>query len=259
MRIIQVLLSVLLIGTSNVSAQTSQKFLDSLYEEIDFLIGDSWHCEQTNNGFQVTYCRSCKVNYDEYINTTDFYTRDLTRIDFFQEHLIDSISYFSTVSSMPIPRKWTEEQRTEYFTNLYKPENILRFEIQIDKKWSEQKFNSTLSNNEQLKDSILKEPLYKSNMDIFSDYRFWIPVRHWKQRTKGLDFYFERLPYKSLILENSILIIHNKPFFFAEPMLIDKHDPTYFYKEENLLEGERRRVLKIIALVLGIHDYVIVN
>ncbi len=42
-------------------------------------------------------------------------------------------------------------------------------------------------------------------------------------------------------------------------MLVDKQDPEYFNKHENHLEDERERTLKIIALVLGIDDYVILN
>ncbi len=259
MKIFIVFIYCLLFNAFQSTAQKNQGVLDSLYNEIEFLIGPSWFFEETKNGFQVTYCKSCNENYHNYTDSTDLFSRELSRSDFFQEGLIDSISYYSTVSNAPIPRSWSDEQRVEYFTELYKADHILRFEVIIDKKWSKEKTTSVLSKNNQIKDSIIREPIYKSNMDIFSDYRFWLPAEYWKRRTQGLNIYFERLPYESLILENSIFILHNKPFFFSEPMLVDKRDDNYFYKEVNQLENERRRTLKIIALALGIHDYNIVN
>lgn len=259
MRITHTLLLFSLIFGVKVNAQNDQKFLDSLYNEIEFLIGDKWYFEKTNNGFQVTYCKSCKEAYIKYLDTTDFFSRELSREAFFQKELIDSVSYYRTVSISPIPLNWTNQQRIEYFSELYKAEDVLKFEVTIEKKWSDEKIKIVLSNNNQLRDSILKEPLYKSNMSIFSDYRFWLPEDYLSMRTQGLDFYFERLPYESLIIDESIFILHNKPFFFSRPMLVDKNDPEFFEKEENELEDERRRTLKIIALTLGIHDYNIVN
>ena len=259
MRVFKVFLFCLLLNPFHSFAQKNKDALDSLFSEIEFLIGPSWFFEVTKNGFEVTYCRSCNENYTNYLDSTDFFSRELYRSDFFQEGQIDSISYFSMVSNMPIPRNWTDEQRIEYFTELYRADDILKFEVIVDSEWSKEKTTSVLSKNNQLKDSILRKPLYKSNLDIFSDYRFWLPGEHWKRRTQGLNFYFERMPYESLIMDKSIFILHNKPFFFAEPMLVDKTDSEYFHKEQNRLEDERKRTLKIIALALGIHDYKIVN
>lgn len=259
MRLFKPLLYCLLITSFQSSAQTNREVLDSLYSEIEFLIGEPWFLEETNKGFQVTYCRSCHENYMNYIDSTDLFSRERSRLDFFRNDLIDSVSYFSIVSNAPIPRNWSDEQRIEYFTELYQANDILQFKVIVDEQWSSPKTASVLSKNNQLKDSILKEPLYKSNMDIFSDYRFWLPSEYWKRRTQGLNFYFERMPYESLIIDQAIFILHNKPFFFAQPLLVDKMDSEYFFKEQNYLEDERRRTLKIIALTLGIHDYKIVN
>lgn len=129
----------------------------------------------------------------------------------------------------------------------------------MKKKWTQDKFNAVLARNNQLKDSILLQPMYKTNMGIFSDYRFWLPEENLRSRTQGLDFYFERLPYESLTLDKSIFMLHNKPFYFAKTFLVDKKDQEYCLKQENHLEDERSRTLKIIALALGIHDFVIVN
>ena len=259
MRIKTVFLLSFLLNITSAVSQTSQRVMDSLYREIELLIGVTWFLEESINGFQVTYCKSCNESYINYLNITDFFSRTLARKDFFKEELMDSISYYSTVSNSPVSQKWTKQERIDHFSELYKTTDVLRFNVRFEKKWSNEKLDSILLKNNQLKDSILKEPLYKSNMKFFSDYRFWIPDDNWRRRTQNLNFYFERLPYESLILEESIFILHNKPFFFAEPMLVDKNDPEYFYKGENRLESERRRTLKIIALCLGIHNYVIVN
>jgi len=242
-----------------VYAQSNQKIIDSLYDEIEFLIGDDWYFEQTKTGFNVTFCRSCQENFNSYQETTDFFSRELTRDDFFQLELIDSISYYTHVSSYSNLSNHTREEKNKFLAEFYKADDILHFELTLSKKWTKEKIESVLSKNNQLKDSILREPLYKSNMGVFSDYRYWLPTNQWRSRTEGLNFYFERLPYESMIIDKSIFILHNKPFYFAEPMLVDKNDPEYFYYHENNLEDERRRTLKIIALVLGIHDYVIVN
>lgn len=223
------------------------------------MIGDSWYFKETKAGFRVTFCRSCNENYNTYEERTDYYSKKLMRDDFFKPELIDSVSNYATVSLPPHPTHYSRKEMNAYLSELYAPDGILQFDVIVSKKWSKEKVEMTLAKNNQLKDSILREPLFKTSMDIFSDYRYWLPEDHLRSRTKGLDFYFERLPYESIIIDNAIFILHNKPSYFSKPMLVDKSDPEYFYKEENHLEDERRRTLKTIALVLGIHDYVILN
>ncbi|XOV65905.1 MAG: hypothetical protein ACFHU9_09740 [Fluviicola sp.] len=122
---------------------------------------------------------------------------------------------------------------------------------------AEKKIERILAQNEELKVSIIREPLYKSNMNIFADYRYWLPGESWMRRTKSLNFYFERLPYESEIMDASILIDPSLSSFFGLYMLVDKEDAYFYKKRENLLMDERNRTLKIIALALGIHDYTI--
>lgn len=243
----------------HLNSQVSENKMDSLYHEIEFLIGDSWYFEEITNGFQVTFCKTCRDSYKRYLDTTNLFNRNLTRSDFFKPELIDSVSYYSTVSNTPISPNLTKEEKINHYSKIYRANNIMKFEIRFEEKWTQNKIETIQNKNNQLRDSILTKPLYKSNEGIFSDYRYWLPDRRWKERTIGLDFYFERLPYNSLILDRSIFIYHNKPFYFSRPMLVDKNDPEYFFKSENELENERQRVLKVIALALGIHDYKVVN
>lgn len=73
-------LFILICGT--VQTQVNDKVLDSLYKEVEFLIGDSWFFEETKDGFKVTFCRSCKDAYNNYLDTTSIVNRPLNR-DFF--------------------------------------------------------------------------------------------------------------------------------------------------------------------------------
>lgn len=259
--VIKILVSFLMVLSQlNVLAQKEEINIDSLYNEIDLLTGESWYLERTERGFKLTFCRSCAEKYNLYLDSSDSFHRQLSRNDFFLEHQFDSISYFPTSSHIPMPYNWSENDKTDYFTKLYIPQTVLQFEVKIEQKWSDQEYDLVLRKNNELKEAILKEQIFKSNLNIFSDYRFWLPSGEWKTRTEEFNYYFERLPYSSLtIINKSIFIEHNKPSFFCEPMLVDKNDDTFFDKNQNNLENERRRTLKIIALTLGVHDYRVVN
>ncbi len=252
---------VLIFSSSTLFGQRQKEKIDSLVDEIELLIGDEWFLEETKDGFQVTFCRSCNENYLAEIGVPSDDPFDITpnRFDFFQTELLDSVCYFSSLNPSILPRKWKEAERTAYFTDLYQADDILRFHIRFEKKWKESNIEKVQARNDEIRDSILRTPLFMSNERIFSDYRYWLPREFWKRRITTLDFYFERLPYESTILDQSIFIEHNKPGFFSEPMLVDKNDKNYFDRRENHLEAERQRTLKIIALVLGIHDYRIIQ
>lgn len=263
----RILLTFLLLGSFQVQAQTEQKILDSLYREIEFLIGDEWFLERTQDGFSVTYCRTCQEKWKAYEDTTFpagiIHPRVMSarsRPSFFEPEFIDSISYYTLVSSYnPAFGNYTPEEKINYFREFYKANAILKFDVTFSDKWSDKKIGHVLSKNNQLKDSILSKPLYKTSMNIFSDYRYWVPEERFRERTKGLNFYFERLPYESMIIDESIFIEHNQPFYFGLPMFVDRNDPEYYDNPKNELEDERARTLKIIAMVLGIHDYKIIE
>lgn len=258
MRIISFLLFALLFGCSYSGAQSEKDILDSLYEEIEFLVGEDWYLKPTENGFTLTFCRTCTRNYHEYLDNNQWPYRKF-REDFYSSSDIDSVSYYTLVSNYHNLSNLTREEKIEYFTSFYKPESILQLEVIFSEKWTTKKIASVQANNDLLKEEILKEPLYKTSKKIFSDYRYWIPEKYLQKRTEAFDFYFERLPYKSITIDKSIFIIHNTPSFFSEPLLVDKSDPEYFWNRNNELKSEKERTLKIIALALGIHDFEIIN
>lgn len=116
------------------NAQQKDKQLDSLYKEVEFLIGDSWFFEETKDGFKVTFCRSCKDAYNNYLDTTSIVNRPLNRDYFFKEELIDSVANCSTVSISPWGFQSSKEEKNAYNTAMYKPDGILSFNVRIEKK-----------------------------------------------------------------------------------------------------------------------------
>lgn len=255
---IQLFFSVILIvfNVQLARAQESEN-LDSLYNEIEFLIGDSWYLVETKEGFSVTFCRTCTEEYFNYLDTMMF--PELKRGFFFKSEKIDSVAYFPTVSSYNGSNFESDEEEIKFFTEYYKPDAILQFEIVLQKKWSKEYYELAQSKNDLLEKAIRLEPLYKTSPDIFLDYRFWIPGDFFKRRTLEFDYYFERLPYESELIDKSVFVLHNMPYFFSAPILVDKADEEFFAKRKNLLENEGQRVLKIIALVLKLDDFNITN
>lgn len=240
------------IGTNFFHAQESKK-LDQLIDEIELQIGEEWYLQKTENGFSVSFCRSCAENYSDYLETST--TRELPKAHFFESDKLDSISCDSWGSRYAGHNFKTDQEQIDYYNDYYKPYSTLQFDVVFENKWSNEHVDSILANNTLLKEAILAEPLYKTDLTIFSDYRYELPSDYLQKRTTQYDFYFERLPYKSSSIDSSIFIVENDVFFFCHPVLVDKDDRTFFEKDENFLEAERQRVLKVVAKVLKIKDY----
>lgn len=247
--------------TSQLTAQLSVPLLDSLCDEIEATIGEDWFIIREKHGFKVYFCRSCQNAYDSFL-AKQSWPRDIPfkpREDFFDLKNMDSVSYYPTVSSYGSIDMRSDSLYHASKRKFYKADDVLMFKVSFEPKWTAEKYQSVYEKNELLKAEILKEPLFKSNDGIFSDYRFWLPSDFWKKRTKKYTFYFKRLPYISKTLDYSIFIVPDKPYYFTKPMYVDKTDAEYYENPKNKLEAERKRALKIIALTLGIHDYRFVN
>lgn len=230
------------------------------------LIGEEWFLQQSENGFVVYFCRSCNEKYQKWIsdekladNQVDSLSLRKGRQLFFKPEFVDSVSYYGTVSRPTMSFDATEDEKNNYNKNWYKRNGVLKFEIRFEEKWSDEKIIELQKNNCLLEGEILKIPLLKSNTNIFSDYRFWLPEDYFKLRTAAYDFYFERLPYASTLFDYSVFIIPDKPFFFCDVLYVNKSNDLYFNVEANFIEEERLKTLKIIVLSLGINDYKIVN
>ena len=244
------------------SQKISSEKLELIRSEVQSVLGDDWFLTPTESGFKVTFCRSCQKRYVDSCNSNEltmFLRR--SRDSFFSPDKADSVCYYTTVSNPPHPFYDDKNDSIRHLAMLetYIANGILSFEIRIEKKWSDKKVQEIAARNDTLKTEILKEPLYKTSMDIFSDYRFWLPDEYLKQRTKKYSFYFERLPYSSEGYDYSIFIIQDKPYYFCSPLYVDKNDRYFYDNISNELENERRRTLKIIALALGILDFKVIN
>lgn len=244
------------------SQKISSEKLELIRSEIQSVLGDDWFLTPTKSGFKVTFCRSCQKRYVDSCNSRPE-NRDWifppSRELFFDPHHMDSVCYYTTVSNESNPFSENDSMRYVYLENFYKTNGILSFEVRIEKKWSDKKYQEVAAKNDTLKKEILKEPLYKMSMNIFSDYRFWLPEDYFKNRTKNYNFYFERLPYSSELYDYSIFIIQDKPYYFCSPLYVDKNDRYFYNRISNKLEHERERTLKIIALALGILDFKVVK
>lgn len=244
--------------SNSIFSHEDKKFKDSIIEHVSELLSDDWFIEETENGFKVYFCRSC---YKAYLdnNKVDPWPNELSRSDFFSLDKIDSVCYFNTIGISATDRNITESARIKEHTQRYRPNNIMSFEVQFEPKWEQKKYDSIQHNNDLVKEEIYKEPVYKTSLEEFSDYRFWLPDEYFKSRTTDLGFYFQRLPYSSETIPYSVFIIQDKPFFFAKPVYVDRTDPKYFDNRANFIEAERVRTLKIIALALGVYDFKVIN
>lgn len=247
------LISIITCSGTHFSHAQKQKNLNELIDEIELQIGKEWFLQKTENGFSVSFCRSCAGNYSDYLETST--DSILTREYFFQLDKLDSISCGSALNRYTGRTFHTDQERIDYYNDYCKPYSTLQFDVVFENKWSNEHVDSILANNTLLKEAILAEPLYNTDLIIFSDYRYQLPSDYLQKRTTKYDFYFERLPYESRKLDNSLFIIENDTFFFCEPLLVDKNDKQFFEREENFLESERIRVLKVVAKVLKIVDY----
>lgn len=251
-----IFLLLLMFSTNWASAQKlSKSVLDSIRVEIEELIGFDWFLTPTESGFTISFCRSCHEEYISSVSSPGKYEwpNEPSRGDFFDLARMDSICYLGCCYLGFNPDDSEAKLHRESLER-YKANGVMSFEVSFEKKWKEEKYLKIQSQNELLKEEILKTPLYKTDMDIFSDFRFFLPWDDLRDRTTKFDFYFERLPYTSEFLDCSIFIIPNKPFG-AIPIYVDKRDPYYYRNESNRIESELSRTLKMVALALGIRDY----
>lgn len=269
MNYLQTITLFLLLLSSKAFSQ-NKKFITELSNKVKEVLNDDWFIEVVNDGFNVYFCRSCNENYQKWADETGFIKGyilveplvEKDRYEFFKTELADSISYYSTVSMYDGIFDPSQADSIQHHAKkkFYRKNGILKFEIRLESKWSDNKIKEIQTKNNLLKKEILKESLYKSSINMFSDYRFNLPDDQWKTRTTAFDFYFQRLPYTSAFYDYSIFITPEKPYYSSvKPMYVDNSDEHYYENKENFIEAERCQALRIIALTLGIPDFVIVN
>lgn len=236
------------------------KEIDSLMNQVDFLLSDDWFVERVNDGFDVYFCRSCQERYLAQEPDPD-YIFGKPRELFFEVEQADSVAYFTYINGYcyvnpDLPDSVYHAENLRRFS----ADDRLKFEIRFVKAWSDSRRTQVQEKNDELKEAIMEEGLQRTNEHIFSDYRYWLPIKRWQwdERVSHLNYWFERMPYQSTTLEQDILIIPDAHNFFCEPMYVDRNDEFYYENKLNKIEPERRRALHIIALVLGVPDYKVV-
>lgn len=237
--------------------------LDSLIKRVESSLSQDWFVVKKKEGFDVFFCRSCNEQYLDSMDNRPTYSHEniqngiyrkyYTRTEFFTKNGADSVCYYSTVSM-----EYSND--TNEINKGYQPNDILKISVNISPKWNDEKYAEIQSQNNQLKNEIIKESLGKTNTSIFADYRYWIPTQPWLlKRIKGLNFSFEQLPYSSDWFNYSIFIVQDKPCQFCKVLYCNPKDKSHHNNKRNDLEHERAVALYSIAYALGIKDYQILN
>ena len=213
-----------------------------LQEKLTKKLNNNWFVFANKYSLTVYYGKSCQEKYIKYLEDTSSGALDnISRLEFFNDIGPDSICYFSGVSHY-----YQETKTKEEYKNRYPNNGIIKFEIIIQKEWSKERYNSILDKNDSIKAIILKNPLGKSNLGVFSDYRFWLPNHtHFGKITEE----FERLPYVSNYYENSIFLVPDKPYYFNRISKVGVID----------IEEQRDYALKTIAKSLGFINFNLSN
>ncbi len=245
---------------------------DGIYDQFSQTLSENWFVSRSESSIFLTYCRSCQEIYERSIDSLILLNN--TRADSSREYKMKEMR--EHVKWGEYPSRWREsifKQRgpdsVSFYSPLgrgfgpstqedYQPEDILQIEIRFEPLWSDKQIQKVWSRNDTLKAEILKEPLYKTVIS-FDDYRAFLPQDYLKARTKRLDYYFERLPYKSKKYKYSIFISTTEKELCTEVILVDKSDPLYFLKHENNLEREKASALIVVAYVLGLEDFKYIN
>jgi len=247
-------------------------------KQLRQLLNDDWMIVPIDSGFSVYYNKGQNVKYDQHFtytqpkvnmvktewDTTSSYVEKepQTKVrerpfSYYTYNNIepDSICWFSTLNPSFNYCITNSELRKSY-----NKDGILKIDITFQSKWSKNKVDNVMNRNNKLSAEMINGGLTNTNESIFYDYRYWVPKNYWQRKSELYDYWFQRLPYESLITKDySIFINPNVKCFFCEPLYVDDLDSMYFVKDNNYLEAERQRTLRIIALSLGIQDFEIVG
>ncbi|MFK8046665.1 MAG: hypothetical protein AB8B72_14295 [Crocinitomicaceae bacterium] len=218
--------------------------IDSILAIVENVVSKEWFILKKTDGFEITFCSTCQRKYEDSVAKSGVKGLLLKRNDFYKIYGPDSVSYYSIVNS-------SYNNTEKNFLKIYPKNGVLRFSVTFDNVWSIDKIKETQNFNNELKTVALANSISRSNNEMFSDYRFWLPdAIIWRNKNTKSDF--KKLPYYSHWLNFSIFITQDKPYFFAGIGLIEKNTFTS-------LEEERKKALTQIAFALGINDYKILN
>lgn len=221
----------------------------SLQEILNKNLSTDWFVFANKYSLTIYYGKSCQEKFMANIrDTTDGAPDKISRLEFFNDNGPDSICYSPSVSLEYKEYKSKGEYQKNYPNN-----GIIKFEILIQKEWSQVRYEEVLNRNDSMKQIVtdfLDENPRKFISSVFTDYRFWVPLKNsfnFLPDKNELDF--QKLPYFSNYFQNSIFVTQDKPYLSA--LISEKGDFN--------VNKERDNALKIIAKSLGLVNYHLVN
>jgi hypothetical protein len=223
--------------------------IDLIIDQVKKVLSDEWYITRVENGFTVSFCRSCHENYLDSLAELD----NIPVIEkdfFFRKQGPDSVLYYSIVNRAVVAPNQPGPAES--------PDGILVIRVDFHHKWSHDKLDSVQKMNDGIKKELMTGPLYKTSPTVFSDYRYYVPDITFKNTATGSSYRFQHLPYSSDWYNYSIFIDPSINCFHCWPK-IPANAPDDLYKQEDELNQERIRTLYAIAFALGIKDYKIAD
>jgi|GEM_PF-5982283 len=249
-------------GYAAAQQEMSQEKITEIGNKVQEVIGEHWYVYEADNGFDIYYCRSLQQQYQAWADKNPelvFEGQPLAESlqAFFKPEMADSVSYYAILSLSA--KSFDDPQQDVKDRIRFRKNGVLKFGIRFEAAWSPEKIEKIQQKNNLLKEAILAEPIYKTSLDIFADYRYWLPEERWRDRTQPYDFYFQRLPYTSAWYPYAVFITPDKPYFFCDVLYADPSNPQYYKDAQNFIEQERCKTLQVVAFCLGISDFRLLN
>jgi hypothetical protein len=233
-----------------------KKNLDTIIFNLNQTLARDWFIVRNKTGFTVNFCRSCLTRFQAWSDTSTVY-RSFNNAELLEYFGPDSVHYCSTVNMVRSSLDSLEILKTR-LKNV-KNNGLLSFSVYIEPKWTRDKIRSVQYLNDSLKIMLKKYPMYRTNDNIFSDYRYWLPGEYWKNRLDSVDYYFLRLPYYTAFYDFSVFIVPDQRSQFSRVSFIQKREKENLQIETIELDSMIDRALHQVAITLGIRDFRIVG
>ncbi len=252
----------LVISTFSSGQIINNLFIDSVANKIESLLPKNWFLSKNENGFSVSYCRSCSEFESKKLKKmkASETTQKIASV-YFKQHGADSVSYYSLIS-LPLihfpwdtihpPSAWDKSKLRE----IYKPNDIVIINVLFKARWTKEHLDTVKAHNEVLRHIRMKESIGKKQDSYKSkDFRSWTRHEDWNGKTKNYPFTIEQLPYESAWYNYSIFITPGRNCSYGGIMYYDKNDIEFYANPENEITHEFDMVRLIISYGLGIRDY----
>lgn len=242
------LISLVLFSFTHKEKKELEPILNKIIRDLETVLSQDWYIVPNQAGFEINYCPTCM---DKYIAWRDSTNKShlFTRTDIFEKFGPDSVYFHSMVS---IVRSTPEDYFAKTINN-----GLLKIKVDFTSKWDSTKINEVQAKNDALLEAILSQPVYKTDMRQFEDYRRYVPKNYWKDRTAHLGYSeFQRLPYSSAFYDYSIFIDFGEHCYSCRADYIISKNPETKKIELRYLDKTSFQTQVILAYVLGIPDFI---